>query len=128
EKTCAITLRQHCEPVGIEKLQAPPSPKPPLHIPFALGLLDQLGKPLAIEFNGQMLDTVLLELTDEQHTWEFSNIPEKPVPSLLRNFSAPVIVDFERSDGDLVLLAKHDTDPFARWEAVQELATRQLLS
>ena len=128
EKTCAITLHQHCEPVGIEKLQSPPSPKPPLHIPFALGLLDQQGKPLAIEYNGQMLDTVLLELTDEQHTWEFSNIPEKPVPSLLRNFSAPVIVDFERSDSDLVLLAQHDTDPFARWEAVQELATRQLLS
>ncbi|HUG60140.1 MAG TPA: aminopeptidase N [Candidimonas sp.] len=127
-KTCSITLGQHCEPVGIEKLLSPPLPKPPLHIPFALGLLDQQGKPLGIEYNGQTLDTVLLELTDEQRTWEFHNIPEKPVPSLLRNFSAPVIVDFERQDSELVLLAQHDTDPFARWEAVQELATRQLLA
>lgn len=127
-KTCSITLRQHCEPVGIEKLRSPLLPKPPLQIPFALGLLDQQGKPLPIEHEGQTVDTVLLELVQEQQTWCFPNIAERPVPSLLRNFSAPVIVDFERPDAELILLAQHDTDPFARWEAVQELATRQLLS
>ncbi len=127
-KICSVTLRQHCAPVGIEKLQSPPAPKPPLHIPFALGLLDSQGKALTIEHEGQALDTVLLELVDEQHTWDFHNIPEKPVASLLRDFSAPVIVEFERPEAELILLARHDTDPFARWEAVQELATRQLLS
>ncbi|SHG91550.1 aminopeptidase N [Pollutimonas bauzanensis] len=127
-KTCAVTLSQHCEPVGIEKLQSPALPKPPLHIPFALGLLDQQGRPLAIEHGGRALDTVLLELVDERQTWEFPNIPEKPVPSLLRDFSAPVIVEFERQDAELTLLAQHDPDPYARWEAVQELATRQLLA
>src|SRR3546814_11054014 len=44
------------------------------------------------------------------------------------NFSAPVIVELERNDADLILLAQYDTDPFARWEAGQELATRSLLA
>ncbi len=125
--TCSITLTQHNEAVGIERLQSPALPKPPLHIPFALGLLDQQGKPLPLEHDGKTAETVLLELTEERQTWVFENIAHKPIPSLLRNFSAPVIVDIERQESELILLAQHDTDPFARWEAVQELATRQLL-
>ncbi len=128
KKMCSITLGQRCDPVGIEKLHSPPIKKPPLHIPFALGLLDQQGKALPIRVDGATVDTVLLELLDEKHTWEFHDIPERPVPSLLRNFSAPVIVEYERPDSELTLLAQHDSDPLARWEAVQELATRQLLS
>ncbi|NYT63982.1 aminopeptidase N [Alcaligenaceae bacterium] len=128
KQSCSITLRQCCEPVGIEKLLSPPLPKPPLHIPFALGLLDQQGNALPITLDGQTQDTVLLELTDEAQTWEIPNIHEMPVPSLLRNFSAPVIVEFERQDIDLALLARHDPDPYARWEAVQEMATRHLLA
>lgn len=127
-QACTITLRQRCEPVGIEKLRQPPSHKPPLHIPFAVGLLDRQGRPLPLEYNGTVADTVLLELCEAEQTWVFPNIATAPVPSLLRNFSAPVIVEFERPDEDLVLLAQHDPDPFARWEAGQELATRQLLA
>ncbi|MDS1142044.1 aminopeptidase N [Pusillimonas sp. SM2304] len=127
-QTCAITLRQHNAAVGIEKLSNPPLPKPPLHIPFAMGLLGQAGQPLAITHEGAVHDTILLELCQEEQTWTFTHIPERPVPSLLRHFSAPVIVDVDRSDADLTLLAQHDTDPFARWEAGQELATRQLLA
>src|SRR5690606_13870104 len=77
---------------------------------------------------GKTSDTVLLELREAEETWTFTDIPQPPVPSLLRHFSAPVIVEFERSDADLALLARHDTDPFARWEAGQSLATRQLLA
>ncbi|HWK69776.1 MAG TPA: aminopeptidase N [Burkholderiaceae bacterium] len=127
-QTCSITLRQRCAPVGVEKLQNPPLPKPPLHIPFALGLLDRQGRPMAITLEGKTAETVLLELTDAEQTWTLTNIGQEPVPSLLRNFSAPVIVEFERGDADLMLLARHDTDPFARWEAGQELATRALLA
>ena len=125
---CTVTLRQRCDPVGIEKLQQPPLHKPPLHIPFAMGLLGRDGQALAIRHEGKVLDTVLLELREQEQTWTFHDIPSMPVPSLLRNFSAPVIVEFDRPDEDLVLLAQHDTDPFARWEAGQELATRQLLA
>lgn len=128
KKSCSITLSQHCDPVGIEKLQEPRLLKAPLHIPFALGLLDKKGNALPIDYNGKTQDTVVLELVAEQQTWQLENIPETPIPSLLRNFSAPVIIDYKHSDGDLALLAQHDTDPFARWEAGQELAMRQLLA
>ncbi|WP_442592634.1 aminopeptidase N [Parapusillimonas sp. JC17] len=127
-RSCAVTLAQRCDPVGIEKLQDPPAEKPPLHIPFALGMLDRNGAPLAPELDGTAQDTVLLELRDAQQTWIFNNIPDRPVLSLLRNFSAPVIVEYDRPDTELMLLARHDTDPFARWEAGQELATRRLLA
>ncbi|GAB2908703.1 aminopeptidase N [Paralcaligenes sp. KSB-10] len=127
KQSCSITLSQHCDPVGIEKLLTPPQVKPPLHIPFALGLLDQAGKPLPIHHQGHTHDTILLELCAEQQTWVFDKLPEAPIPSLLRNFSAPVIVEYQRSNAELALLAQHDTDPFARWEAGQELASRQLL-
>jgi len=128
EHRCVVTLTQRNAPAGIEKLQEPPAHKPPLHIPFALGLLARDGRPLPLSLEGQApADTVLLELTSESQTWVLRDIPEEPVPSLLRNFSAPVIVEFERPDADLALLARHDTDPFARWEATRELASRQLL-
>ena len=58
----------------------------------------------------------------------FEDIGERPVPSLLRDFSAPVIVDYDWTDEELALLSAHDTNPFARWEAGQELATRQILA
>ncbi|MCC2597510.1 aminopeptidase N [Pusillimonas sp. MFBS29] len=128
DQTCTVTLRQHNAPVGIEKLVNPPQPKLPLHIPFAMGLLGQDGRALSINHQGQSQDTIVLELSQEEQSWTFTGVPEQPVPSLLRNFSAPVMVDFERSDADLALLARHDTDPFARWEACQTLATRQLLA
>lgn len=127
-QTCSVTLSQHCEPVGIEKLAKPPAAKPPLHIPFALGLLDPDGRALPIHHEGKVLDTVVLELRSERQTWRFPNIPQRPVPSLLRNFSAPIIIEYAQPSAELALLARQDTDPFARWEAGQELASRQLLT
>src|SRR5690606_11719686 len=109
-RRCTITLRQHCDLVGIEKLQTPPAPKPPLHIPFAIGLLDRQGRSLPSTHDGNTSDTVLLELCAEEQTWEFSDIPETPIPSLLRNFSAPVIVEYTAPDQDLIILAQHDPD------------------
>jgi aminopeptidase N len=125
-QTYTITLSQHCAPVGVEKLADGPGEKPPLHIPFALGLIGPDGTPLPITHNGQTVDTALLELKTARQSWTFHNISEQPVPSLLRNFSAPVIVEYDSTDAELVLLAQHDTDPFARWEASQQLATREL--
>ncbi len=125
---CSITLSQRNDPVGVECLRTPPLPKPPLHIPFALGLLGQTGLPLRLMHNGNSVDTALLELTQREQTWTFEHIAEQPIVSLLRDFSAPVIVEFEHSDADLAVLAQHDTDPYARWEAGQQLATRQLLA
>ena len=125
---CTLTLQQRCEPVGIEKLATPVKAKPPLHIPFAVGLLDQNGQALDVQFEGERCDTAILQLCEAERSWTFENIPERPVPSLLRNFSAPVIVEYDWSNAELTLLAQHDRDPFARWEAGQELATRQILA
>ena len=126
-QSCRITLSQHCDPVGIEKLREPPAAKPPLLIPFAIGLLDQQGNPIQLELDGKAQDTAVLEFDLARQSWTFPGIPGQPVPSLLRNFSAPVIVDYGYTSAQLNLLARHDPDPFARWEAGQELATRQLL-
>ncbi|GAA4331887.1 aminopeptidase N [Pigmentiphaga soli] len=127
---CTVTLTQRCDPVGVERL-AGTAVKPPLHIPFALGLLDRSGKAIPLRLAGSAdapADTVLLELTAERAQWTFENVPSAPVPSLLRDFSAPVIVDYDYSDAELALLMAHDGNAFARWEAGQQLATRQLLA
>lgn len=123
-----VTLRQRNPAVGIETLAAPPLDKPPLHIPLAIGFLDQSGRAMSVEHEASMRDALLLELAQAEQAWTFTQVPEKPVLSLPRNFSAPVIIEYERSDDELVLLALHDTDPFARWEAGQEAAMRQLLA
>jgi len=127
---CTVTLSQRCPPVGIEKL-AGAGQKAPLHIPFALGLLDASGAALPLTLAGDAQpprDTVLLELTSESSQWVFENISSPPVPSLLRDFSAPVIVEYAYTDDELALLLAHDGNAFARWEAGQELAARQILA
>jgi len=121
---CTITLTQSNPPVGIETRA--PVEKPPLHIPFALGLLAPDGKSLALDDQGGT--TALLQLREQRQSWTFSGIAQRPVPSLLRGFSAPVIVQYERPDAELALLARHDIDPYVRWEAAQALAIRACLT
>jgi aminopeptidase N, Escherichia coli type len=127
-RRCTVTLAQRCPPVGVEKLAGPDFVKLPFHIPFAIGFLARDGRPLPMVRDGQRSDTALLELTDTTGQWVFEEIDELPVPSLLRDFSAPVIVEYDWSDADLALLSAHDPNPFARWEAGQELASRQILA
>jgi len=129
-RTCAVTLTQRCAPVGVEKLADTGFVKHPFHIPFAMGLLDPQGRPLPLRQDGDThgRDTALLELIDTTTTWVFHDIAEAPVPSLLRDFSAPVIVEYDWQDEELALLSAHDPNPFARWEAGQELIARHILS
>jgi aminopeptidase N len=72
--------------------------------------------------------TMVLELTEEKQTFVFTHVLEKPVPSVLRNFSAPVVLEVEYTDEELAFLMAHDSDPFNRWEAGQRLATRRMLA
>ncbi len=123
---CRLTLTQTCPAVGVEKQSG--LVKLPFHIPVAVGLLDTSGQPMALRHAGAPTLTVLLELTEASQTWEFDNIPSAPTPSLLRNFSAPVSIDYDYSDEELALLSAHDNNAFARWEAGQTLATRQVLA
>ncbi|MGB6055667.1 MAG: aminopeptidase N, partial [Burkholderiaceae bacterium] len=120
-----LTLAQSCPPT-------PGQPaKLPFHIPIAVGLLDGAGRDLPLRLEGAAADgaaptTLVLELTEARQTFRFAGVPQRPVPSLLRNFSAPVILDFDYSDDELAFLMAHDSDPFCRWEAGQRLAMRQL--
>ncbi len=119
-----ITLTQSCPatPGQHDKL--------PFPIPCAIGLLDAQGNDLTLHLSGANKSsgkTCMLELTDLSQTFSFTGIQCKPVPSLLRDFSAPVILDYAYSDTELAHLLAHDSDPFNRWEAGQKLATQRLL-
>lgn len=122
-RSCTITLTQQNDPAGIEKQASPVKAKPPLHIPVAVGFVGANGQPMPAPNNG----TTLLELTDAQASWTFSDMPERPIVSALRGFSAPVILQSDTTDAEFAVLAMHDPDPFARWEAVQHLASAEIL-
>jgi aminopeptidase N len=109
----------------IIKQSCPPTPgqptKLPFHIPVKIGLLDMSGKEFKIENS-------LLHLKNGSEVFEFENIQSKPIPSLLRDFSAPVKINYEYSDEALQVLFKHDADDFNRWEAGQKYGINTLLS
>ncbi|MGB4057159.1 MAG: aminopeptidase N [Alphaproteobacteria bacterium] len=92
--------------------------KKPMLIPVALGLLSQNGD--------DMMEPSVLRLTDKNQNFTFKNIPSKPVPSVLRNFSAPVKLKTDLSDDDLSFLMVHDSDGFNRWESGQSYMLRVL--
>ncbi|RBW50143.1 aminopeptidase N [Marinobacter sp. F3R11] len=101
--------------------------KKPQHIPFALGLLGPDGEalPLSLESSEDIATSPterVLELTRANHTFEFHGLTQKPVPSLLRDFSAPVRVVYPWTREQLVFLMSHDPDGFNRWDAGQRLA------
>ncbi|UTF61947.1 aminopeptidase N [Gilvimarinus sp. DA14] len=110
----------------------PPTPecsdKQPFHIPIAMGLLGDAGE-LALKLKDETPEDLpadnthrVLELTQAEQQFVFTDLPEKPVPSLLRGFSAPVKLNYQYSRDDLVKLALHDSDGFNRYEASQKLA------
>lgn len=125
KKQCTITLSQRCELVGVEKQTN--LIKKPFHIPVSFGMLDENGLDIELSQDSKSCKTVLLELTEPSQSWTFENIAKRPTPSILRNFSAPVIIEYEYEDDELAHLSAHDSNAFVRWEAGQELATRQMM-
>src|SRR5699024_589785 len=111
----ALTLSQDNPPVGLESQQTPPPDKQPLHIPVAIGFLD----------NPDI--THILELRDKTQTWTFDGHVKKPVLSILRGFSAPVILQTDRKAEENRLLATHDKDPFSRWQAIQDIVAHEII-
>jgi aminopeptidase N len=100
-------------------------------IPFALGLVGADGRDLPLQLAGESTPqgtTRILEFNAGEQSFTFVNVAEKPLPSLLRDFCAPVIVDYDYSADELAFLLAHDSDPFNRWEAGQRLASRELLA
>jgi aminopeptidase N len=103
--------------------------KAPLHIPFAVGFLSESGEALTLTGpDGEARETHVLELTRPSESFAFSGADARPVPSLLRGFSAPVILDYRRDDAERALLLAHDTDAFNRSEAARDLALGTLMA
>ncbi|WP_307743572.1 aminopeptidase N [uncultured Pantoea sp.] len=94
--------------------------KLPLHIPLDIELYDGEGKVIPLQHNGQPVHHVL-NVTEEFQTFIFDNVYFQPVPSLLREFSAPVKLDYKWSDAQLTFLMRHARNDFSRWDAAQSL-------
>jgi aminopeptidase N len=122
-QTYAMTVSQ-------ETAATPGQPiKTPLHIPLSMGLLSSNGEdmPLVLEGENEGPTSRVLDVKQASQTFTFTHITEQPTPSLLRGFSAPVVLDAGYSSEDLGFLLSNDSDPFSRWEAGQMLATRIML-
>jgi len=98
--------------------KTPPTPgqdkKPPRVIPIAVGLLNPNGD--------EVLPTTVLELTKSAESFRFEGLASRPIPSILRGFSAPVVLERETDQEERAFLLAHDTDPFNKWEAGRALA------
>ncbi len=102
--------------------------KEPLYIPLRLGLLGANGNDLDLKLeDGAVLEGGVAVVTARSQSFRFVDVPTRPVPSLLRGFSAPVNISIELSDTDLAFLMTHDSDLFNRWQAANKFATRAML-
>ena len=119
-----LTVEQSCLPTPGQQT------KLPFHIPFAVGLIAPDGSELPLQLAGEPKasgSTRVLSLTRPVERFEFLNVSQRPVPSLLRGFSAPVNLRFDFTDAELTHLMAYDADAFNRWESGQRLALDLLL-
>ena len=120
----SLTLKQHTAPTPEQK------DKQPLVLPFALGLLTANGEELPLQLEGETSTestTRLLIMEETQQEFTFINIPEAPIPSLFRDYSAPVKIFFDYSPEQLATLIAYDSDAFVRWDAAQRMAQNAIL-
>ncbi len=112
--TYTLTFRQHTP-------ATPGQPeKAPRVIPIAVGLLNPNGD--------EVQPTTVLEMTEAEQSFSFDGLSAKPVPSILRGFSAPVILETQTDNTTRAFLLAHDTDPFNRWQAGRDLALDCLIA
>ncbi|HCG8601807.1 TPA: aminopeptidase N [Vibrio parahaemolyticus] len=118
-KTYALTVEQFTEATQDQ------AEKQALHIPFDIELYDSKGQTIPLIINGESVHNVL-DIKQDKQTFVFENVVEQPVPSLLREFSAPVKLEYDYSDAELIFLMKHATNDFARWDASQMLLAKYI--
>ena len=119
-----LTVTQSCPPTPGQPV------KKPMHIPLAVGLLGPQGRDLPLRLEGEAQGrgtTAVLSLRRATEVFRFLDVAERPVPSLGRGFSAPVLIDYPYDANALQHLLGFDSDPFNRWEAGQRLAMDLLL-
>ena len=124
-RSYTLTLAQSCAPTPGQLA------KEPFVIPVSLALLGVDGQDVPLQLDGETVPaagTRTVVLTQAHESFTFVNIDAEPVPSILRGFTAPVVLDFAYTDAQLLHLLAHDSDPFNRWEAGQRLAVNQAMN
>ncbi|WP_260258501.1 aminopeptidase N [Vibrio intestinalis] len=121
QKTYALTIEQSTEPTHDQ------TEKQPLHIPFDIELYSPNGDVIELQCNGKKVHNVL-DVTEAKQTFVFENVDQLPVPSLLREFSAPVKLEYDYADEELTFLMVHARNEFARWDAGQMLLAKYIRS
>jgi aminopeptidase N len=96
--------------------------KKSMHIPVAVGLLNRDGQDLLSP------GTMMLNIKEAEQTFVFDNITEKPIPSILRGFSAPIKLTTELNREEQIFLIGHDTDNFNKWESAQHVSSDIILA
>ncbi|WP_312416598.1 DUF3458 domain-containing protein, partial [Pseudescherichia sp.] len=109
-----LTISQRTPPTAEQE------EKLPLHIPFDIELYDNEGQVIPLQKEGHPVHHVL-NVTQEEQTFVFDKVYFQPVPSLLREFSAPVKLEYKWSDQQLTFLMRHARNDFSRWDAAQSL-------
>ncbi|MFK7868961.1 MAG: aminopeptidase N [Roseobacter sp.] len=112
--TYILTFTQNLPPSATT-----PAPEPQV-IPILTGLLDPSGK--------EVVPSTVLEMTQAEQSFTFEGLAQRPIPSVLRDFSAPVKLERDLPEEHTAFLLAHDTDPFNRWEAGRTLARRSLIA
>ncbi len=105
----------------VEQVNLPTPGQPDKHpkvIPIAVGLLNPNGD--------EVVPTTVLELTETRQSFHFDGLAARPIPSILRGFSAPVVLERATTPEERAFLLAHDTDPFNKWEAGRALAKEVL--
>jgi aminopeptidase N len=116
-KTYDLTLAQ-----STPRLKGQPK-KLPMHMPLALGLVGPDGQDMPLHLEGKgRLNSSVIELTEAKQVFRFTGVAQKPVLSINRGFTAPVILKTNTTMAELLFLIGHDADNFNRWEAAQTLA------
>ncbi|NHQ81303.1 aminopeptidase N [Chromobacterium vaccinii] len=121
ERSYTLTVKQSCPATPGQQA------KLPFHIPLALGLMGADGQDLPLRLKGEaeaVGASRVLDVKAAEQSFTFVDIPAEPVPSLLRGFSAPVRLEYDWRDDQLVFLMANDSDSFCRWEAGQIFAER----
>ncbi|MGD8111814.1 aminopeptidase N [Vibrio sp. TRT 17S01] len=121
DKTYSLTVEQSTEATQDQ------NDKQALHIPFDIELYQANGDVVELRRNNSLVNNVL-NVTKDKQTFVFENVNEKPIPSMLREFSAPVVMEYDYSDEELTFLMVHARNEFARWDAGQMLLAKYIRS
>lgn len=141
--TPAVQMRRQFDPQNrtltlFFEQQCPDTPgqkkKKPMHIPVQIGLINASGREIPIQLEGEEApqgETRLLNLKEAKQSFHMINVSAEvdnpPIPSVFRDFSAPVKFEPDYTPSELAVLFAHDTDPFNRWDAGQRLFSSVLI-